>query len=179
MKKFKLTIELVPTPLWFSSLYNLYRNAGIPEEWRRIKAELFRKEGRKCWICGREDRRLEAHEFWEYDDERHVQRLVAIHHLCDLCHKVKHIGFWCYTEEGRRRLRSEGLSEEHLIEHFCRVNNCSREEFEKHKNEAFRVWMERNMHSWTQDLGEYDPEKRRARLRGREPSSKTPTKMPL
>ena len=88
------------------------------------KNQDFEKEGRKCWICGAENTRLEAHEFWEYDDKN---KLVAIHHLCSMCHKIKHIGFWCYTEDGRRQLKKAGLS---------------REEFEKHEREAFKIWRE-------------------------------------
>ena len=102
---------------------------------------------------------MEAHEFWEYDDKRHVQRLVAVHHLCDLCHKVKHIGFWCRTRDGKELLARLGLTREDLVRHFCRVNNCSREEFEEHEREAFRIWEERSRHRWKQDFGEYDPKR--------------------
>jgi len=91
------------------------------------------------------------------DGERRVQRLVAVHHLCGLCHKIKHIGYWCHTEEGRRRLARAGLSREDLVAHFCRVNNCSREDFLRHEEEAFGVWAERSKHEWKQDFGEYDP----------------------
>ncbi len=162
---FKLTIELVPSTAWFSSLYHVYREAGRLDEWRRLKEELFEREGRRCWICGRRGGRLEAHEFWEYDDENHVQRLVAVHHLCSMCHKVKHIGFWCYTREGRERLAREGLTREDLIEHFCRVNNCTREDFERHEEEAYRKWVERSRHRWRQDLGSYHPDGQRVSRR--------------
>ena len=155
--KFKLTIELVPARAWFSSLYQLYKRSNQLNRWRRIKKELFRREGRRCWICGKEDVRLEAHEFWEYDDENHVMRLRAIHHLCHLCHKVKHIGFWCYTLDGRRLLEREGLTKEDLIKHFCKVNNCTPEEFEEHKREAFQKWRERSKYKWKINLGKYDP----------------------
>jgi hypothetical protein len=108
-KQLKLTIELVPATVWFSSLYHYYKDNMQLNKWRKLKEELFKNEGLKCWICGKEGVRLEAHEFWEYDDVRHVQRLMAIHHLCDLCHKIKHIGYWCYTKEGRTQLAQEGF----------------------------------------------------------------------
>jgi len=155
LRKFKLTIELVPATVWYSSLYHYYKDNGQLEKWRKLKEELFRKEGRRCWICGKEGVRLEAHEFWEYDDINHVQRLVAIHHLCSLCHKIKHIGFWCYTDEGSMQLAREGLTREDLIEHFCRVNNCTRADFEEHEREAFRIWRERSLYEWKQDFGKY------------------------
>lgn len=155
-KKFKLTIELIPSTVWFSSLYQFYKRNKRGNKWRRIKNKLYDLEGRRCFLCGKEGSRLEAHEFWEYDDKNHIQKLVAIHHLCSMCHKIKHIGFWCHTEDGRKKLAKYSLTREDLIVHFCEVNNCSKEEFEKHEEEAFEVWRERSKHEWSQDFRDYD-----------------------
>jgi hypothetical protein len=127
------------------------------DEWRRIKRSIFEKEGRFCWICGAKDRRLEAHELWVYDDAKHVQKLAAIHHLCYLCHKIKHIGFWCHTEEGARRLERERLCNEDLIKHFCATNLCTSQDFENYEQEVFRIWYERSKYEWEQVFGEYTP----------------------
>jgi len=154
-KSLNLTIELVPATVWYSSLYKILKERGKLDEWREIKRKLYAKEGRKCYICGSKKGPFEAHEFWEYDDENHVQRLVAVHHLCSLCHKIKHIGFWCYTEDGRKKLKEMGLSKKDLIEHFCKVNNCTPEEFEMHEQEAFGIWRERSKYQWKQDFGKY------------------------
>jgi len=43
-------------------------------------------------------RSVEHMSSWEYDDENHVQKPIAVHHLCSLCYKIKHIGFWCYAK---------------------------------------------------------------------------------
>jgi len=155
-KKFKLNIELVPSTVWFSSIYQIYKRNNKLNKWRKIKKELFDLEGRRCFLCGKERGRLEAHEFWEYDDENHIQKLVAIHHLCGMCHKIKHIGFWRYTEKGREKLARTGLSREDLINHFCKVNNCSQDEFFQHEKEAFKIWEERSKYDWEQDFFEYD-----------------------
>ena len=64
-KEFRLKIELVPSTVWFSSIYQIYKKNDKLNEWQEIKKGIFEKEGRRCWICGEEDRRLEAHEFWE------------------------------------------------------------------------------------------------------------------
>jgi len=146
----------VPATTWFSSIYQIYKKNNKLSEWIKIKEELFEKEGKRCWICGKEESHLEAHEFWEYDEKNHVQKLKAIHHLCQMCHKIKHIGFWCHTKDGQEKLKKEGLTREDLINHFCKVNNCSREEFEKHEKEAFRIWSERSKYKWKQDFGKYD-----------------------
>lgn len=156
-EKFKLVIELVPSTVWFSSIYQIYKNSNQQNKWRKIKEENFEKEGRRCWICRKEGTRLEAHEFWEYNDEDHIQKLISIHHLCGMCHKIKHIGFWCYTEDGRRQLARAGLTREDLINHFCKVNNCPMEEYEKHEGEAFEIWKKRSKYEWRQDFGKYDP----------------------
>lgn len=155
--KFKLQIELVPSTVWFSSIYQIYNEKNRLSEWRRIKEKIFEKEGRRCWICGKEDTRLEAHEFWKYDDKNHIQKLIAIHHLCAMCHRIKHIGFWCHTQNGRERLEKSGLTKEDLVAHFCRVNNCSVEEFMAHERQAFRIWKERSKFKWKQDFGQYNP----------------------
>jgi hypothetical protein len=86
-----------------SSVYQIYVKKNKLNGWYEIKKEIFlKKEEHHCWICGKESR-LQAHKFWKYDDKKHVQKLVAIHHLCDMCHKIKHIGFWCYTPDGRKK----------------------------------------------------------------------------
>ena len=123
--------------------------------WNRIKFEIYQREGHQCYICGSTKGKLQAHEFWEYDDKNHIQKLDAIHHLCDYCHKIKHIGFWCHTNDGRQLLSNQGLSWQDLINHFCLVNSCSESDFLKHEDEAFQIWSKRSRHEWTQDFGEY------------------------
>lgn len=153
----RLTIGLVPSTVWYSSIYQFYKKSNSMEKWDEIKKELFEKEGKKCWICGKETNRLDAHEFWKYDDVKHIQKLEAIHHLCGFCHKVKHIGLWLHTQDGERMLKKEGLVKMNIVNHFCNVNKCSEEEFRKYEEEAFRIWSERNKYKWKQDFGEYDP----------------------
>ncbi len=159
-KKLELTIELVPGTAWFQSLYNLYVDSGQSAKWRKIKEELFIKEGRQCFICGEKDTRLEAHEFWYYDNKNNIQKLMSIHHLCSMCHKIKHFGFWCYTVEGEKLLKQSGLTREDLVKHFCEVNSCTDETFEEHWIESYTTWEKRSEHEWVQDLGEYDPGKK-------------------
>jgi hypothetical protein len=157
-KQLKLTIELVPRALWLFSLREIYKQSGQMARWKKIKNNLFETEGRRCWICGQEGNRLEAHEFWEYDDVNHIQKLVAIHHLCSMCHRVKHIGFWCSIDRGMQQMARMGLTKQDLIRHFCEVNSCSREEFEEHEEESFVQWRERSNFEWRQDLGAYAPD---------------------
>jgi hypothetical protein len=101
----------------------------------RIKTVLKRQgEGKVCWACGLDNdaccqltnawdepikRGLAAHEFWAWDDERHVRTMVAIHFLCFDCHFLAEDDLiWTIHEDawgmGLRR-----------IEKFCVVNQCT------------------------------------------------------
>lgn len=156
-KKFKLRIELVPSTIWYSNIYSYYKNNNQVEKWHELKQYLFETEGNHCWICSKENTRLEAHEFWDYDDYKHVQKLVAVHHLCDLCHKVKHIGLWLHSADGDKMLIKQRMKKEDIINHFCKVNNCSVADFQKHEDEAFAQFGRRNEFQWKQNLGMYQP----------------------
>lgn len=144
LTKNKLTIELVPSSLWFSSVYQICKKAN-PVIWQEIKKALLEKEGNQCFICGKKNTKLEAHEFWSYDDINHIQKLEAIHHVCSLCHKVKHLGLAAAQKDDM----------EEIIKHFCKVNKCKRKDFEKAEKEAYEIWRERSKYSWEQDFGDY------------------------
>jgi hypothetical protein len=146
----KLTIELVPSSAWNQSLYNLMAR----NEWNKLKSAVFAIEGRKCFICGESIGMMSLHEFWSYDETTYVQKLMEFHHLCNKCHKIKHIGFWCHTSDGLLKLSQENLSREDLIKHFCAVNGCSKEAFDKHERDAFSTFRQRSQHYWKQDFGE-------------------------
>ena len=142
----KLTAELVPSTVWFSSLYRL-----LPREvWKRLREGIISENGRKCQICGEIEGTMNLHERWGYDDVNHVQKLEGFILLCKLCHHVKHIGLaGILTNEGK-------LDYAAVIKHFCEVNACSEKEFEEHVNNAFMVWKRRSQHQWKQDFGEYE-----------------------
>ncbi|MBN1245173.1 HNH endonuclease [Candidatus Bathyarchaeota archaeon] len=142
----KLTAELVPSTVWFSSLYRL-----LPREvWNRLREDIIRENGRKCQICGETEGTMNLHERWHYDDLTNVQKLEGFILLCRMCHNVKHIGLTgILADEGK-------LDYNEVIRHFCKVNNCSEKEFEEHVNNAFIVWKKRSQRQWTQDFGEYE-----------------------
>ena len=141
----ELTIELVPSTVWYSSLYRL-----LPREvWDRIRNEIIKNNGRKCQICGETEGKMNLHEIWEYNDVKHVQRLKGFILLCEMCHHVKHIGLaGILANEGK-------LDYNEVIEHFCKVNKCTKNEFEKQEKRAFDVWSKRSQYEWKQDFGEY------------------------
>ena len=143
--KLKLEIELVPSTVWESSLYRL-----LPSNvWNKIRNNHIKKYGKKCEICSEQKGTHNLHEIWKYDDENHSQKLIGFVLLCRPCHHVKHIGF-------ARILASRGkLDYDKIVEHFCKVNECTKKDFENHKHEAFKIWNERSNYEWEQNFGEY------------------------
>ena len=141
----ELTIELVPSTVWYESLYRLLER----EVWNGIRNEIIAKNGRKCQICGETEGKMCLHEIWEYDDTRYVQKLQGFVLLCEMCHHVKHIGLaGILADEGK-------LDYDDVIEHFCRVNECTKKDFEKQRSEAFDIWQKRSKCEWKQDFGKY------------------------
>lgn len=152
----KLEIELVPSTAWHESIYQICTKNKKLKVWQEFKEKLFLEEGRKCYICGQDNIKFEAHEFWNYDGINHIQKLIAIHHLCHLCHKIKHTGLWFETDYGLENLKKQNLTTEDLIDHFCKVNKCTKEDFLKHKIESFKLFNERSKYNWIQDFGKYN-----------------------
>jgi len=143
--KLKLKIELVPSTSWYDNL----RKCISQQDWDRIRKRVYANAGYKCEICG-EKTRLHCHEKWSYDDQKRIQKLEGFEALCINCHMIKHAGFSMHTKEGRSR-----FNRDKLINHFCKVNNCDRDYFLRHEEEAFKIWRERSQYQWRVDLGEY------------------------
>lgn len=140
----KLKIELVPSSCWYSNL----RSVLSREAWDKIRYRAYWATGHRCKVCCRK-LMLSCHEVWRYDDVKLVQTLIGFEALCMMCHMVKHIGYaGILAEDGKLDYRE-------LIRHFMRVNECSYEDFEEHKAEAFEVWVSRSLEVWRCELGEY------------------------
>lgn len=140
----RLQIELVPQPCWYSNM----RKVMLPIAWDKLRKQVYAQYGYKCGICGA-SARLHCHEIWQYDDKEHVQLLLGFIALCEWCHHVKHLGL-------AGILASEGkLDYDRVIAHFLTVNECSQEDFELHRRQAFDQWRERNNYQWRTDLGKY------------------------
>jgi len=92
---------------------------------------------------------MNLHELWSYDDKKHIQKLEGFILLCAMCHHVKHIGL-------AGILASQGkLDYNKVVEHFCKVNRCTKRDFEKHEAKAFETWRKRSEYQWKQDFGKY------------------------
>ncbi|MDQ6695417.1 MAG: HNH endonuclease [Chloroflexota bacterium] len=135
----RLTVELVPSSCWFSNL----RSELSKEDWDRLRHAAYERAGRRCKVCGQRGSQhpVECHEVWEYDDERHVQRLTGLMALCPACHEAKHMGY--ASSVGRA-----GQARAHL----ARVNGWSMDMVELYLEVQFEQWSRRSNHEWLLDL---------------------------
>lgn len=138
-----LTIELIPASSWYDNIRKIFPKSG----WDKIRKYVYAEYNNQCGICKSQER-LHCHEVWDYDDEKHIQKLKGFIALCQLCHHVKHIGF-AGIEASKGKLDIEKV-----IQHFMKVNNCDRITFDKHYKEAFEKWEERSHYDWDLDISE-------------------------
>lgn len=147
-KKLKLVIELVPSTCWYSNL----RKEVTQTEWDKIRKEAYAKAGYHCEICGAEGK-LNCHEIWGYNDKTSMQKLKGFQALCDNCHNIKHMGF--VNVQINKGKWPESRREE-LAQHFMKVNQVPREEFDEHVTKAFEEWGQRSQKEWKTDLGDFN-----------------------
>ncbi|OBZ19588.1 hypothetical protein A8L34_05040 [Bacillus sp. FJAT-27264] len=118
--------------------------------WDTIRKQRYQKSEYKCDKCGGRSKELHCHEVWEYDDCDEIQTLIELNSVCQMCHHIIHYGqSLILIKEGK-------LSENELIQHFVRVNNCTEEFFHQHVWEAKRMWSFRSLIQWQIDFGKYE-----------------------
>ena len=138
-----MTVELVPKPLWGQNP----RSAMTNRQWDDVRRKVYADAGHRCEICGAEGK-LQAHEVWEYDDEKFIQRLIRMIALCPSCHGVKHFGRSALVLREDDKMR--------IYKHFVAVNGCSREEFAKHLRAELAKYQSRSKHAdWKIDWGPF------------------------
>jgi hypothetical protein len=118
---------------------------------RTVRQGLLKNEGIKCWFCGAEETfrivqmrngiryeqsELSAHEVFEFDDIALTRKIKGIHLACPNCHLCAHIVY------------PKVKSDKALLEHFCRINNCSESEATTHLLDSFKKWQWRNKRDW-------------------------------
>ena len=137
----KLKIELIPDGCW---KYNL--RTVLPEKlWNFVKKDAKNSANGKCDICGKETRRLEAHERWEYDGNLGIIKLVDVIAICPDCHKAIHMA--------RTHVACDEKEVERIENHYMSVNNCSYSEYRSDLGKAIERQKELNKVSeWQMDL---------------------------
>jgi hypothetical protein len=139
MNKFLLTIELVPKSSWMDNV----RSVLTQSQWDIIKKSVYSEAWYICQICGGvgPNHPVEAHEIWTYNDKSLIQKLEGMIALCPNCHMVKHIG-----------LAQINNKFDLAVQHFMKVNACSKKACLKYIKDSFKLWLERSNKKWTLDL---------------------------
>ena len=135
----RLTIELVPKTTWFSNV----RSMVSRQDWDFLRRNSYKKANYLCEVCGGVGNHhpVECHEIWQYDDNKHIQKLLGLISLCPLCHEVKHIGL----ANIRGRIDT-------VKRHLAKVNAWTEQETNDYVAEQFDVWMDRSLYEWKVDL---------------------------
>ena len=128
----KLTIELVPRPLWYAS--NI-RSIVPTQDWDLLRRVVYRRASYLCEICGGRgpNHPIECHEVWRYDEATRTQVLERMIGLCPACHGVKHMG----------RSQTVGKGDEALA-HLASVNGWPPDLARRYVDLAFFVWGKRS-----------------------------------
>lgn len=124
-------VDLIPSSSWLASLANLLSRSS----WDDLRGPLVRHHG-ACQDCG-DDRRLEAHEAWSYDDDAKVQSLDGVLILCRACHETRHLG----------RARIVGRFDQ-AFGRLCTVNRIEAHERSAYLKLVSSRWRERSRHAW-------------------------------
>lgn len=95
----------------------------------------------KCAYCETEQKKLDLHEEWQYDDSRQIQRLVDLRPICSKCHLTKHMGY----------ANTIGRADE-ALQHLSKVNCWTKRQAKAHSDRAFAVWEARAFTRYTLDL---------------------------
>ena len=154
-KSKKLTIEFTPKTVHTNPLFFHYNSMNLSSLLSKIREELLNTEGNICYICGEKSANLFLYENWEYDDLNHQMALKSLHHICEMCHKVKHLDFWFFTTYGREQLKKLKINKVDLIKHYCKVNDCNISEFGEDWTKSLETWTKRNMIQWDKNFGKY------------------------
>jgi len=131
----RLTVELVPKPLWGKNL----RSILPPARWAELRCHCLDVANHRCAGCGAPGNH--CHEVWEYDDIMFVQRLRTLACLCSRCHDVVHLGHAQLEGRGEQAFRT-----------LMAVNEWDSFQANEHIKWAAGKWRWRNKHRWSQDI---------------------------
>lgn len=150
---FILRVRPIPKPLHG---VNLRTHLG-DHRWRKLRHSLLDDWTRQCETCRKvveNSSKLSAHEEWEFDTESQppTATVANIRFVCWHCHACEHFPHTLLL------VRSGALSEqavEDTIEHFCRVNKATKQQFAKHLQAAVKEWARLSEFNFRVDFGKF------------------------
>jgi hypothetical protein len=152
MTTYKLSIDLIPESNWGFNLAHILKGPL----WDVVRREVYKKFDYTCCECNATNEQMHCHEQWVFDDKKHIQFLKGFKCLCKKCHDIHHWGRTIGMLH-KGTYTSEYVKE--LVEHFCRVNECTLADFDAHKVLANEHWRARSRYSYKVDFGKFTPER--------------------
>jgi hypothetical protein len=150
MADYKLSISMVPAPLWGENLRKRLTRGG----WNALRADQFARVP-NCESCGSSPLGAErhAHEEWVYNAKAGVARLVGLRTTCRMCHFAEHPGF-VNVMVANGRFTPAILRE--IERHCCRVNGCKPQDYRRHQEQAQRKYEKlMKVAAWSINFGPY------------------------
>ena len=132
-----LFVDLIPITCWFTNV----RYCISAKDWLRVRTLVYNRVKNVCEICGDGGSGLDAHERWEYDVKKKIQRLKRLICLCKPCHQTTHYGYAEINGNGQE-----------AIAHLCLIAGLSPEDAKHHIEAAFEVWNQRSTFQWHLDI---------------------------
>ena len=150
----RLTIQMIPLPLWRRNLRALMNKN---RDWRELRQALLAKNGLVCQSCGKmveEAKKLHAHEEWRYMErsEPAVAWLWGVSMICFHCHAVEHPGVLnALIAEGQLTKRAQIDTDAH----FQQVNGLTKRQMAARLRAAFKDFERRSSREWYIDYGPF------------------------
>jgi hypothetical protein len=138
----ELFIDLIPTTSWFNNA----RSATSQSEWQRVRKHVYERVDNICETCGgppsHNRKTLDCHERWDYNYSTSTQKLMRLVALCKSCHDTTHYGLSVGVQK----------RDEEIKNHMKKVRGFTDEEYNRHIEEAYNKWNQRNRIKWKLDL---------------------------
>jgi hypothetical protein len=153
--RFKPAIRPVPFPLWELNL----RNILGPYRWRKLRAAVIKERGLNCEVCGtrvKQSKEIKAHEAWlyTYRGKQGVATVERLSLVCWFCHSCEHFAL-------TQSLVAQGILTKRALKettaHFCKLNGCTRRQFENYHATTMTEWEELSAKSWIISWGIFTP----------------------
>jgi hypothetical protein len=123
--RLRLEPILIPRPLWGVNAHTL-----VSEEcWQKIRRDTFLRDQNRCVIC-EQQKPLECHEIFSFDDDHGVAVLVRMESRCADCHACNHLG---------RLQKRNPAAFKRALKYIGTINRIAPPEVVRLAKEAFRV----------------------------------------
>ena len=83
----RLSVELIPMTTVGINL----RSELTPTQWDTLRRKVYSRVNYCCEACDASNIEVHCHEVWDWDDKKHVQKLIGLRCLCWECHRTTHL----------------------------------------------------------------------------------------